>query len=301
MNKESLLSENFTGYLKVPYAKGPVAVFENPSSSELREIINEKIEINNPYTIQAARRTGHIRFIVAIGKNKVYAFSAECLHKDVGEFVGYPTRLFSAKTLPMFLFSGEAVYEPESGKMKFFYSDNLTFQSKAFLERMSKMNWSFADKYFTEPVSNIIKKIVPKNNIYLSKKRLDDINKKLVGKLSKATKEKTKEAIDKVKGKVSDAYSSGLKHAEKKMRREVVKKIEGAVKKNGNNDIDDVINSINSLPRSEKMNGSKGNRAPIPRAISKSYIKNPHKPRKEPKKMPPKPAQKKGQDKKETP
>ena len=179
------------------------------------------------------------------------------------------------------MFSGEATYDAESGKMKYFYSDNLAFQSKAFIERMTKMDWSFADKYFTEPVNDIVRKIVPKNSIYLTKKKLDDVNKKLAGKLSQAAKEKTREAIDKVKGKVSDAYSSGLKHAEKKLRREVVKKIEKSTVKNNNKDMsDEILDKINSLPKTEKM--GKGNKVPVPRVIKKPYVKNPTKKRKIP-------------------
>lgn len=177
MNLNQYLSEEFKGYIRSSSTKEPVSYYVNPTPSEMIEVAQEEHDFNM-YSLEGrARRNGTIRFIADLGKKKLYIFSASCLHYEMGAELNYPKQCFTREgDAPNSIFSGEASFNKEERKLDFLYSDTLSFRNPEFISGMAKLDWSFADKYFTKPVKKIIAGIKKTDKIYkVSKAPIDKV------------------------------------------------------------------------------------------------------------------------------
>lgn len=170
MNLKEYITEEFAGYAKVSTIKEPVPYYKNPTFSELMEIakFNTDTDAMGYNRITRVRRAGNVRFILDYSKKVMYAFSAAALHYEIGADLGY-TNGFNRDSTVMNIFYGEAKLNHEERKLDFVYSDSLSFKDPKFLERMSKQDWTFGDKWFTMPVKKILASIKQTNKVYKGK------------------------------------------------------------------------------------------------------------------------------------
>jgi hypothetical protein len=162
--KRKNLKEEFLEWIRPPRMKHSVPVYKNPTSKEMRETLefNRDVEYD---TDSKYYYENTLRFIVLAGRKEVYIFPSTVLHYEVGRRIGLGTiGAGNLQNLNPAIFCGHGKYE--GGKIRFTGSDSLWQKDDEFCERASKLDWSFADRFFTQPV----KKIINSGNKIMEKK-----------------------------------------------------------------------------------------------------------------------------------
>ncbi len=156
MLKREHLKEEFITWTKPPRMKHSVPIYKNPTSKEIREALtfNKDTEYDGDSKYYYNES---IRFIVLAGRKEVYIFPSSVLHYEAGRTLGLGHTIGAAnlQNLNPAIFCGHGKYD--AGKIRCTGSDSLYQKDKAFCEDASKLDWTFADKYFTKPVKEIIK------------------------------------------------------------------------------------------------------------------------------------------------
>ena len=112
---------------------GSLEIFQNPTSKDLKDM------------------PGEIRFIIDFNKKVVYAFDGNVLHYEVASDLGidyYPRKDF---------IFGEGI----NNKTNIVPTEStVTLHGpKGLIKIMIDMDWSFADKYFSEPIKKFLKEL----------------------------------------------------------------------------------------------------------------------------------------------
>lgn len=127
-----ILNEVYEGTFKTFY--GTTEVYKNPTSKDFKNL-----------------GENNIRFIIALDGKNVYIFDSEVLHAGIANVLGIDYNDISHNIY------GEG--SVENNKIDFI-DTKVTgmFNLKKLREEALSIDWSWADKYFTEPVSVSIKK-----------------------------------------------------------------------------------------------------------------------------------------------
>jgi len=148
MTFRKMINEQFNTYVKVSY--GPTApVYTNPT-------LDEVIDCTKFDNASAISLTKSVKFIIDLLGKKVIVFPGFIIHNTVWRHLGkagYAGVNPKGDTNPN-LFCGEA--RSDGGKLRFIESDVISRYPEV-LDKMKEKDWSFADKYFTQPVNDIVK------------------------------------------------------------------------------------------------------------------------------------------------
>lgn len=148
------LKEEFVTYIKDEF-NTTTPIYKDPTISEIQDLVKE---INK----ERVYKNYYIRFIIYFDTKEVYIFNSEVLHQDVCIKLNKSYGLDKG-------FFGIGEYNPQTKKIENVKS-NYTLTSKV-AENMLKKDLSFAQKYFSKP----IKEIIIKNSSLLLKNKKKEI------------------------------------------------------------------------------------------------------------------------------